>query len=125
MTINQFISFLRPFTNLEQLGLQDNRIPAVGKIGRLDCGELPCLKGTLQIESIYALWGQLAYLIHQLSILPSALHAIVLRSCDKVPREAIELLMASRRTLTKLEFTYCEFSRPAVGSTGYSCVPNS
>jgi hypothetical protein len=120
MTISQFVSFLQQFTNLERLGLRDNLIPAVGKIRHLDCGELPCLKGTLQIEIGHALGKEFAYFVHQLSVLPSALHAIAFWSCDEVPREVNELLVASRRTLTKIEFPYCEFSRPAVGSAGYS-----
>jgi hypothetical protein len=119
ITMGPFVSFLRPFTNLEELRLWNNKIEAVGKIRHLDYGELPRLKGTLQIGTTRAVWGGFACLIHQLSVLPSALHTIIFRSWNEVPREVNELLVASRRTLTKLEFSYCEFSRPAVGSAGY------
>jgi hypothetical protein len=125
MTTAQSVSFLRPFTNLEGLRLWDTRIQSFAKVRLLDCGELPCLKGTLNIRNNLVWRRDFAYLIHQISVSPSALHAIVFWSCDEVPREVNELLMASRRTLTKLEFPYCEFSRPAIGSAGYSRVSNS
>ncbi|KAF9653284.1 hypothetical protein BDM02DRAFT_1885931 [Thelephora ganbajun] len=110
MDINQFVSFVRPFKNLERLRLMRPQCMNEGKLQHWDMAEPPPLKGTLEYhQSSMATSGNTASFIHELSLLPASFSTMVFRERLDTPTAANRLLEASRRTLTKLTLGHnCE-----------------
>ena len=106
MDINQFVSFIRPFTNLKRLRLMRPQCPEESKLQDLVPTELPPLRGILEYHhpTRKAAFQHIVSFIHELSLVPSSLNTITFRERLDAPEVANELLAASRRTLTKLTF---------------------
>ena len=103
MDINQFVSFVRPFTNLERLRLMRPQCMDESKLDHSALAEPPPLKGTLEFHQPGPVAsGNITSFIHELSLLPSYFSTMVFRERLETPKAANELLAASRRTLTKL-----------------------
>ena len=105
MDINQFVSFLQPFTNLECLRLMRPQCADENKLQHPALAEPPPLKGILEFYQPKKTASEdVASFIHELSLVPSYLSTMVFRERLDTPKAANELLVASRRTLTKLTF---------------------
>jgi len=105
MDINQFISFLQPFTNLERLRLMRPRCADENKLQHSALVEARSMKGTLEFyQSKKTASEDVATFIHELSLAPSYFTTMVFLERLDTPQAANELLVASRRTLTKLMF---------------------
>lgn len=110
MDINQFVSFLRPFTNLERLRLMRPQCVGENKLQHSALVEPPPLRGTLEFHQPKEIASEdVASFIHELSLVPSYYSTVVFLERLDTPKAANELLVASRRTLTKLTFGHnCE-----------------
>ena len=102
MDINQFVSFVRSFPNIEHLRLMR---PQCAHEIRLQHPDPPPLKGTLEFhQPVVATSVNIATFIDGLSLVPSYFSTIVFRERLDIPEAVNKLLAASRRTLTKLTF---------------------
>jgi len=110
MDINQFISFLQPFTNLERLRLMRPQCADENKLDHSVLVEPPRLKGTLEFyQPKKTASDGVTSFTHELSLVPSYFSTIFFWERLDTPKAANELLVASRRTLTKLTFGhYCK-----------------
>jgi len=110
MDITQFVSFVRPFTNLERLRLMRPQCANESKLQHWDMAEPPHLKGTLEFhQAATAASTNIASFIQELSLLPAHFSTMVFRERLEAPTAANRLLAASRRTLTRLTFGHnCE-----------------
>ena len=110
MDITQFVSFVRPFTNLERLRLMRPQCANESKLQHWDTAEPPSLKGTLEFhQAAMAASMNIASFIQELSLLPAHFSTMVFRERLETPTAANRLLAASRKTLTKLTFGHnCE-----------------
>ena len=105
MDINQFVEFLRPFTSLELLRLIRPQCADENKLQHSVLIEPPPLKGTLEfLQPRKTASDDVASFIYELSLVPSQFSTIAFRELLNTPKAANELLVASRRTLTKLIF---------------------
>jgi len=103
MDINRFVSFLRPFTNLERLRLMRPQCADETNLEQSALIEPPPLKGTLEFYQPKKVASKdIASFIHEFSLIPSYFTTMVFRERLDTPGAANELLVASRRTLTKL-----------------------
>ena len=125
MDINQFVSFIRPFTKLERLRLMRPQCLEESKLRDSVLMERPPLRGILEFhQPRRAASKDIVSFIYELSRVPSYLDTIVFRERLDSPKAANELLAASRRTLTKLTFGHnsepdfpcqnhdCQFTAP-------------
>lgn len=113
MDINQFVSFIRPFTNIARLRLMRPQCTGENKLDSALADLLP-LKGTLEFHQPgKAASKNIASFIHELSLIRSYITTMVFRERLDAPKAANELLAASRETLTKLTFGHiCEVYSP-------------
>lgn len=105
MDINQLVSFIWPFTNLERLRLMRPQCAGERELPQSVLAELPPLKGTLEFhQSRMTASGNTASFINDLSLIPSHINTIIFRERLDTPEAANELLAASHKTLTELTF---------------------
>lgn len=105
MDISQFVSFLRPFANLERLRLIRPQCHNENKLQVSDMADPPPLKRTLEYhQPDMASSRNIPSFIRELSLLPATFHTIVFRDRLETPTGVNRLLAASRNTLTKLTF---------------------
>ena len=110
MDINQFVSFLQPFTNLELLRLMRPHCADENKLHDSVLVDPPPLKGTLEFYLPKKTASEdVESFIHELSLIPSYFTTIIFRERLDEPKATNKLLVASRRTLTKLMLGhYCK-----------------
>lgn len=110
MDINQFVSFIRPFKNLEYLRLIRPQCTGEDKLQYPDMAEPPLLKGTLEFHQPERDNPEnAASFVHELSLLPSNFSTIVFRGRLDIVAATNKLLANSRSALTKLTFGHnCE-----------------
>ena len=110
MDITQFVSFIRPFTNVERLRLMRPRCVNESKLQHWDMADPLRLKGTLEFhQAAVAASAKNTSFIRELSLLPADFNTMVFRERLETPEAANRLLVASRRTLKKLVFGHnCE-----------------
>lgn len=110
MDVTQFVSFVRPFTNLERLRLMRPQCANESKLQHWDMAEPPRLEGKFEFhQATMASSANTASFIQELSLLPANFSTMVFRERLETPMAANRLLAASRRTLTKLTFGHnCE-----------------
>jgi len=104
MNINDLVTFLRPFTNLESLSLWGIYISHDKKLEKR--GRLPTLKGQLDLN--LTLCAGIRSFLHELSLLPLAFRDITLRDNLWLPGEVDQLLTASRKTLAMIRIINSE-----------------
>jgi len=110
MDVTQFVSFVRPFTNLERLRLMRPQCANESNLQHWDMAEPPRLEGKFEFhQATMASSANTASFIQELSLLPANFSSMVFRERLETPIAANRLLAASRRTLTKLTFGHnCE-----------------
>ena len=105
MDITQFVSLVRPFTNLDWLRLIRPRCASESKLQHWDMAEPPILKGAFDFHQP-ANAENIASFTQELSLLPAYFSTIAFREHLETPTEANRLLAGSRRTLTKLTLSH-------------------
>lgn len=103
--INDLLTFLQPFTNLERLSLLSCYDPHHKKLEKR--GKLPTLKGRLDLN-LTRYDGEGRSLLHELSLLPLAFSDIVLDNGTMLEGVVNQLLIASRKTLKVIRVTNCK-----------------
>jgi len=106
MDINDLVTFLRPFTNLESLSIWDPLVPHTKKLEKRV--RLPTLGGKLDLKLVPH--PGVSSFLRELLLLPLAFCDIALRDHIGLAGEVNQLVTASRKTLTTLRFLSCEFT---------------
>lgn len=104
MNINDLVTFLRPFTNLEGLSLWGLHVPHPEELEKQ--AKPLTLKGELDLDlSPSTATGSF---LHELTLLPLAFRDITLRDHLGLAEEVNQLLMASRKTLAMIRVLFSE-----------------